>query len=192
MIFSAMLVMCFFASNGTLFGQNQPPSPDTTNRAFVPLETMAERNQSKKTSTTATMTKSPMEALWRSVLPGLGQLYVESYWKAPIFFGGATACVVTAVVQGDRYNSNEKDSLLIKSAFNLYVQRREFYRDTRDAFIIAAAAVWAISAIDAFVGAHLYDFDVSDETPDKPQKTSLHAIPYIDPVQLRVGLAVRW
>ena len=35
------------------------------------------------------MSKSPSEALWKSIIPGWGQYYNEEYWKAPILFGAA-------------------------------------------------------------------------------------------------------
>jgi hypothetical protein len=176
---------------------------------------MAEKNATKPVATTATMTKSPIEALSKSVIPGWGQLYVESYWKAPIFFAGAAFCVGGAIVQGSQLQRTEAQYAALDSVqrifrMGLYVRQREFFRDTRDAFIIASVAVWALAAIDAFVGAHLYDFDVSDEIPKAEQKSSSYApekqylekkflennsfrlTPYLDPVNMRVGIAARW
>jgi Family of unknown function (DUF5683) len=189
--FFSIAIFAFLASIHAGFGQTR----DTTERAFVPLETM-------RVSTIASMTKSPTEALIKSIIPGWGQIYVESYWKASIFFGGAVYCVTLAIVQNDSYNRVQADTALQRLQYDSYLRQREFYRDTRDAFIIAAAAVWAISAIDAYTGAHLFDFDVSDEIP-KDQKQShlqplqqpprrFHITPYLDPLQLRVGVAVQW
>jgi hypothetical protein len=203
--FFGIAILAFLASIHVGFGQTR----DTTERAFVPLETMRERTQTTASvSTTATMTKSPTEALLKSIIPGWGQIYVESYWKAPIFFGGAAYCVTLAIVQGTRFDSTESqynklDASQKANVFGSFLLRqREFYRDTRDAFIIAAAAVWAISAIDAYTGAHLFDFDVSDEIPKDQKQSQLqpqeshphhfHVTPYLDPLQLRVGVAINW
>ena len=200
--FFSIAILAFLASIHAGFGQTR----DTTERAFVPLETMMERTPTTASvSTIATMTKSPTEALLKSIIPGWGQIYVESYWKAPIFFGGAAFCVTFAIAQNSLLDSNERqynNSLQQANVYSSYLRRREFFRDTRDAAIIVAAAVWAISAIDAYTGAHLFDFDVSDETP-KDQKQSqfqphestphhFHITPYLDPLQLRVGVAINW
>ena len=40
---------------------------------------------------------------------------------------------------------------------------REFYRDQRDQFILYFGIVYLINVFDAYVDAHLYDFDVSDK-----------------------------
>ncbi len=195
-------------------------------RNFIPISSLGAQNDTsqgstrQRNSTTATMTKSPIEALWKSIIPGWGQLYVESYWKAPIFFGGAVYCVAEAIGREQLYQKNETlykglDTTSQIRIFPQYLRIREFYRDTRDAFIIASVAVWALAAVDAFVGAHLYDFDVSDEIPANDGKTSLlpsdipphilteqrlashrtsppRLLPYFDLVQLRLVVVVHW
>jgi hypothetical protein len=214
--FFSIIVIAFLASIHAGFGQDPSrpvgrstlPPRDTSDRAFVPIGTMMERTQTTASvSTTATMTKSPTEALLKSIIPGWGQIYVESYWKAPIFFGGAAYCVGAAIVQGASFNRVERqyaafDTLTQALVYNSYLRQREFFRDTRDAFIIIAAAIWAVSAIDAYTGAHLFDFDVSDEIPKDQKQSQLQPpqqpprrfqiTPYLDPLQLRVGVAVQW
>ncbi|TAE27001.1 MAG: hypothetical protein EAZ92_10060 [Candidatus Kapaibacterium sp.] len=205
-----------------LQGISQEIQQDTlpqTPRKFVPISSLDSQNgtaqdsSKQRNSTTATMTKSPIEALWKSIIPGWGQLYVESYWKAPVFFGGAVYCVVEAI--GREGGFQIANSLYTKFGLFQNLREREFYRDTRDVFIIASAAVWALAAVDAFVGAHLYDFDVSDEIPANDGKTSLlpsylpqhilteqrlamqhtsppRVLPYLDIAQLRLGVVVHW
>ena len=44
-----------------------------------------------------------------------------------------------------------------------YKNLREFYRDQRDQFYLYAGLVYLINIVDAYVDAHLFDFDVSDK-----------------------------
>lgn len=116
----------------------------------------------------AYMTKSPSGALLRSfAVPGWGQLYVESYWKAPLFFGGAATLVYFIFSNhaefsdyNDLYNrhedKNSNDALIIRN-------KKEYYRDNRDMSAFYLLGVYALAAVDAYVGAHLYDFSVEDD-----------------------------
>lgn len=116
------------------------------------------------------MQKSPTGAILRSLaLPGWGQYYVESYWKVPLFLGAAGTCVYFIV---DNNNSFKDKQAQIDKAIalnpndpyiDLYKRQREVYRDNRDQAAFFLAGVYILSAIDAYVGAHLFDFDVSDK-----------------------------
>jgi hypothetical protein len=139
-------------------------------------------------STQATMTKSPVLALALSLVPGLGQMYVESYWKVPILFGGFATAVgftyynsIQFAKANDLYNAIDSTSTI--GTRDILLRQREIYRDLRDVSIVAIVGVIGIAAIDAYVGAHLFDFDVSDEF-----KASLQ----LDPFRQRINLAIRW
>lgn len=119
------------------------------------------------------MSKSPMGAVYRSlVLPGWGQYYVESYWKIPLFTGGMIASAYIGVNNHIKYSDKVKEieDFLAESPENenssrhdLFKRQREVYRDNRDQALFFLAGVYIVSAIDAYVGAHLFDFDVSDD-----------------------------
>lgn len=112
-------------------------------------------------------TKSPSGAILRSlVLPGWGQYYVESYWKAPMFVAGWGTLIFfiydnnskfqDAKIEYENYlgtDPNEK---------NFLYRKREYFRDYRDLNVLFLAGVYIISSIDAYVGAHLFDFNVND------------------------------
>ncbi len=117
------------------------------------------------------MTKSPTGALWRSfVLPGWGQLYVESYWKAPVFFLGAGTLAYFSFWNNSKY---QNDQLLYdntklndptnKSKIDSLDRYKEYYRNNRDQCIFYIGLTYILAAVDAYVGAHLYDFDVSEK-----------------------------
>lgn len=135
------------------------------------------------------MSKSPTTAVLMSVaLPGLGQYYTESYWKIPLFAGGALVSTWFVVDNHAMYRDADAAYLAAvnSNASSVTVQRllrqREAYRDNRDVAVLALAATYVVAAIDAYVGAHLFDFDVSDDvslnvapTPLAPVRLSLVA-----------------
>lgn len=113
------------------------------------------------------MSKSPTTAMWRSLaLPGLGQLYVESYWKAPIFFAATGALVYLIVDNQIKFAdySNRLDAMTKSDPnYNVTLLYREYYRDNRDMSGFYLLGVYILAAVDAYVGAHLYDFQVDDD-----------------------------
>ena len=114
--------------------------------------------------TFAKLTKEPMGAVWRSLaLPGWGQWYVESYWKAPIFFAGA-AGLYGAIIWNNSEYQKEADYLttLEKSHpdYNITKLRREYFRDNRDQSAFYLLVVYIFAAVDSYTGAHLYDFNI--------------------------------
>ena len=134
------------------------------------------------------MTKDPLTATLLSIFPGGGQVYTEQYIKASVFLGVATFFAVQAVnyhnlfsEQADIYDGLPPGSFQRDNAKRL----RELYRDERDQNVAYFVGVQILSMIDAYVGAHLFDFDVDDE-PAGSSKI------YIDPWQQRVGLWLRF
>jgi hypothetical protein len=116
------------------------------------------------------MKKSPWLALGLSaVLPGAGQIYTGGWYKAPFIIAGIIGCFYGAYIQNGRYlvdvdsvnNQNARGDTYHAS---LYTNQREFYRDDRDKFYIYAGLVYIINLLDAYISAHLFDFDVSDPT----------------------------
>ena len=114
--------------------------------------------------------KSATGAIIRSlVLPGWGQIYVENYWKSPIFFGAAASLTYLIIWNNNQFiekknlfnqteAGNPNDPMLpaIKNS-------KEFYRDNRDKSAFFLAGVYILAAVDSYVGAHLFDFDVGDD-----------------------------
>ncbi len=134
--------------------------------APTPLSTIL--NETAPAQNRFEMTKSPTRAVLLSLaFPGLGQWYVGDKWKTPVF---AAAWGTTAFLIGRNWvNYNDKDTeykdALIQNSTNapLLKRQREVYRDNRDQAAFAMLGVYVISAVDAYVGAHLYDFTVDDD-----------------------------
>ncbi|MBI1805738.1 MAG: hypothetical protein HYR76_01650 [Ignavibacteria bacterium] len=112
--------------------------------------------------------KSPWLAVGLSAaVPGLGQLYDENYWKPPVIWGLGGYWIYEWI----HLNNNYKDfrdqynaSLAASKGGNpQYLRLRDFYRDERDKFAWFLGALYFLNLVDAYVGAHLYDFDVGPE-----------------------------
>ncbi|MDP4117043.1 MAG: DUF5683 domain-containing protein, partial [Bacteroidota bacterium] len=111
--------------------------------------------------TTFVMKKSPWGAVLRSaVVPGLGQIYNQSYWKAPVVWGVSGWFVYNWFYNDKKYKDNKE--LYRKFNVTTYRTNRDFYRDQRDLFAIYLGITYFLNLVDAYVDAHLFDFTVDE------------------------------
>ena len=111
------------------------------------------------------MKKSAWGAVLRSaVVPGFGQFYNESYWKIPVVWGFLgwfayqwNTSNNSYINYRDLYNGSLNQN---SSGNSSYLSLREFYRDQRDLFAVFFSLAYLLNLIDAYVDAHLFDFDV--------------------------------
>jgi hypothetical protein len=135
--------------------------------------------------------KNPTTATLLSIAPGGGQIYNEQYIKAGVFIGVGAYLAVQAVrlhslfldraAQVDALPDDDESG-----ARQRLRAEREFYRDNRDLTVAYFIGLQILSMIDAYVGAHLFDFDVGE--PDGGLSSGLH----LDPSRIGVGLSLRW
>lgn len=130
----------------------------------------------------------PQRALWLAlVLPGAGQIYNRKYWKLPIFYGGFLGCTYALLWNQQMYldysqayldimdDDPNTDSYLdmlppryditgreerFKTVFK---NKKNFYRRYRDLSAFCFVGVYLLSVIDAYVDAHLSEFDISPD-----------------------------
>lgn len=139
------------------------------------------------------MHKDPFLALGLSAaLPGAGQVYNEQIWKAPIIFAAFGGCIYGALLQNHRmqYTQDSIDNQICRGEYALadkYTSVRDFYRDDRDKFYIYAGLVYIANLLDAYISAHLFDFDVSDT-----KTTPYISAPYTPEEPWRLGVRMRW
>jgi hypothetical protein len=128
-------------------------SADSLKRKFVKFE----------------MNKSPWKAVILSaVLPGLGQFYNESYWKLPIIAAIGGSLGYYFFYNNSKYldyrdlyaNSQTPENPYGDDRFK---RLRESYRDARDQNLLYFAMFYLVNLADAYVDAHLYDFNVSSK-----------------------------
>jgi Family of unknown function (DUF5683) len=121
---------------------------------------------SKENSDTVfVMAKSPWFAVLQSaVVPGLGQIYNESYIKAPVIWGAAALLVYGWVYNNNKYSDFGKlyQQYPNDPYTSYYKKSRDFYRDQRDLFTIYMGLLYFLNLVDAYVDAQLFDFNVTD------------------------------
>lgn len=133
------------------------------------------------------------KGIWLGVIiPGAGQFYNRQYWKLPIVYGAFFGCAYAITWNGRMYTDYKQayvdittttdytnpDASFIKilpkgytiesmggvaNYTSILENRQNQYRRNRDLGIIVTVAVYALSLIDAFVDAQLYDFDISPD-----------------------------
>ena len=106
--------------------------------------------------------KNPTKAgLLSAFIPGAGQIYNEKYIKAGAVIG-IQATLVGVTIHNDRKmreyrdKRNNADPLTLDFA-NYQLRYRDYY-DSRQSFIFWVAASVFLSAMDAYVDAHLINF----------------------------------
>lgn len=115
-----------------------------------------------QSDTVFVMTKSPWGAVLRSaVIPGLGQIYNESYIKAGIVWGLSGWLVYNWIINNDDYKRYQK--LYESENLSIYRQYRNLYRDQRDLFAIYIGLTYVLNLVDAYVDAQLFDFSVKED-----------------------------
>jgi len=128
--------------------------------AFAQFENAGDKSIS--TDSVFVSTKSPWTAvLMSAVIPGAGQIYNESYWKAPIIWGLAGWLVYNWVQNNNSYKENR--DIYLKTGNENYRKLRTFYRDQRDLFTIYMGLTYLLNLVDAYVDAQLFDFSVDED-----------------------------
>jgi hypothetical protein len=119
--------------------------------------------------------------LLSAILPGAGQIYAHRYYTIPLYWGLGTFFVAEWITCNHYYHyalNNYSDSLASTTMKQLllaplttdYAQNklaelqrnRDHWHDTRDKYAIYLALTYVVNLLDAYVGATLYSFDVTD------------------------------
>lgn len=149
-----------------------------------------------RSSLSTPATHSPTKAVILSaILPGAGQVYNRQAWKIPIVYAGLGA--MTYVVYNTYIQMKDyKDEYLYRvnhdgatqntsyanlpttNIYNLY----QSYNKNFQLYIFIDIAVYALNLVDAFVFAHLFDFNIDDNL-------SLHVSPTLTPLMRNTGVS---
>ena len=129
----------------------------------------------KDSLTIAAKKRANKAALMSAVLPGLGQIYNEKYWKLPILYGGATALIYFISENNKEYKKfkqaiilrNDDDSTTTDD-FPRFTNedlsvRKNYYRRNRDLCYIFTGLLYTLNILDAYVDSQLMNFDISDD-----------------------------
>ncbi len=112
--------------------------------------------------------------IYSLAFPGAGQIYNKRYWKAPIVWGGFAALVYVADYNRDlrdrfktafgQRQAGEEDEFVnvIRDAETLRRLRNSAEKNLQTTYI-GFVALYALNALDAYVDAHLKNFDIGDD-----------------------------
>ncbi|RLD33452.1 MAG: hypothetical protein DRJ02_03685 [Bacteroidetes bacterium] len=130
---------------------------------------------------------NPKVATWIALVPGLGQIYNKKYWKLPIVYAGFAATGYFAFSNRDYYidyreayickielEDECEDPLAQAYSANDLLSLRDYYRRNMELSFIIMAAWYVLQILDATVDAHLYYWQIDEET-------TLSVQPAIDP-----------
>jgi len=96
--------------------------------------------------------KSPVKAMiYSALIPGLGQLYNGKKFKALVIFSAECGLIANSIYLNQQYK---------KSVFDY---DKEFYLNNRNLSTWYLVGAVLFSVLDAFVDAHLYHFDESED-----------------------------
>lgn len=139
--------------------------PDTVHRPFNEDSAVAKAMWTP--DTVLRRGKSTTIALFASmVVPGAGQIYNASYWKAPVVWGLEYYFISVYRQQNKLYQQYRTayaasfDTL--HTSGDMYLKsNRDFYLRQRDTFGWYIAIAYVVNLLDAYVDASLYNFEVS-------------------------------
>lgn len=142
-------------------------------------------------------TKNPLRAsLYSAVLPGLGQVYNEKYWKVPIVWG-AIGTGVGFTIYYDNLRNRFRNAFLaeLKGEPHQYSgildaerlgRLQDDMKRNRDYAIVITTLIYALNIIDATVDAHLYEIK-------KDRDLSVEPVALANPVtgNTQLGLSLK-
>jgi len=118
---------------------------------------------------------NPKKALLWAIIPGGGQIYNKSWIKIPFVYGGFFGMYKTIEYNQSRYRrlrdaldakrkgeEHEFSGTAYDNENTLYVLRNQFDKSTQLSYI-GMVAVYFLQGLDAFVTAHLNNFDIDED-----------------------------
>jgi len=123
---------------------------------------------------------SPQKAVTLAVIPGLGQIYNKDYWKLPIVYLSLAGIIYSIDFNSSRYETfrrildarTNQESPFEDAFLNVpdaaIRSRRDSFDKRRQLSWLGLFGFYIVSAGEAFVDAHLKEFDVNDDISFQP------------------------
>ncbi|MCG8329328.1 MAG: DUF5683 domain-containing protein [Chitinophagales bacterium] len=136
------------------------------------------------------------------VVPGSGQIYNKSWWKVPIVYGAIVGMGFTIDYNQSRYRRLRK-ALNLKRAgeehewSNTQLDNEQSLRSLRDEYdkntqiaYVGMFLVYTLQAMEAFVDAHLKNFDVDDDIGAIKLRPEAGYIPQLGTATVGIGISI--
>jgi hypothetical protein len=144
--------------------------PDTTETLSPSQDTLKYEFSSMKLSDEKHAKSGNLAMLFSAILPGSGQVYAHRYYTIPLIWGFGYYFASTAIKANNqymyyrgRYSETVRLDTINHTGDSDTLTYREFYHNQRDELIFYLALTYFLNIIDAYVGATLYDFNVSED-----------------------------
>lgn len=159
----------------------------------------------------------PLRSVWLgAVIPGYGQIVNRKYWKLPIVYGSFLGCAYAITWNNTRYVSYKnayRDIIDTDPTTNYHIKilprgysmsnypggaatytarlksAQDQFRQWRDLSIMISIGVYALSVLEAYVDAQLYDFDI---TPDLVMNVTPSRIDFNQHQNIRPAYGLQW
>lgn len=161
-----------------------------------PAQDEAKTTQPKKSETVsdsvvALPKKSPFGALLRSIaFPGGGQFYNRKVLKGSVIFAAESGFIIAAAIEWqhrDQHLKNFRELPLGSADQAGEFESYQFYRDMRNTHLWCAAGVIFLSMLDAYVDAHLFNFE-----REKMKDVEVSLLPQIKQEKVGVILSINF
>tara|TARA_B100001741_G_C16376323_1_gene515688 strand:+ start:112 stop:621 length:510 start_codon:yes stop_codon:yes gene_type:complete len=113
-------------------------------------------------------------ALLSMACPGLGQVYNKKYWKAPIVITSIGGAIYAHNFYNNKFKEY-KEAYIIRTdgdestidnylnySENGLITLQDYYRNQKDLSIIIGTIIYLLNIADAYVDAHLFEYNVND------------------------------
>jgi hypothetical protein len=189
------LLFCFVLGMSAIFNEAQAQDPvprDTslyrpTKDKPIPLVEEEDFPDEAEPIDSVSPLQPAKAAFYSAVLPGLGQAYNGSHWKIPLIYIGGAFIAYSVNTYHKQYSTSLGNLQLLQLQPDLgtingqdaaYYQRRvDSYRRERDYMIIIGGLIYGLNIVEAYVDAHLQDFNLNDDLSMRLKPALLAAAP---------------
>lgn len=197
---SGILLGAWFFLCPNIFAQEQPTKAEKNEEIIVLEEDIAidtAKRERKHSPQVATISSA--------IVPGLGQVYNQKYWKVPLIWGGGLALYAYYDWNNGYYHrfklANEQisedipvtDPDLSEMEPETIINYKDYYRRHRDRAVIFMGVLYVANIVDALVDAHMLDYDISKDLSLHWEPTVMPTIPthYNAPDNYALGAKVQ-
>ncbi|MEI6866625.1 DUF5683 domain-containing protein [Flavicella sp.] len=123
-------------------------------------------------------------AFYSAIVPGLGQVYNNQYWKLPFVYGAMATSMYYFTINNSEYKRYRTAYKLREAGFQdefTYddgtsvisreglVSAQKVYKQNRETSLILFLGFYVLQIVDASVSAHLLQFNIDDNITLNPQ-----------------------
>lgn len=194
-----LLILLSVIGFAALQAQTDPIPADLPPRTAVPTDSSGFDIQA---SVKAYFTPEPKKAMILSLaLPGAGQVYNRRWWKLPFVYGALGGMYAVIDYNQSRYRrfrtaldlkragmEHEFSGTQIDNEQSLRTIRNGYDKNTQMSYF-GFILVYALQAMEAFVDAHLKNFDIDDDLSLRVRPT-LDVVPGIQQPVMGIGLSI--